>query len=369
MKEKTKKEVDYFIKKITSQVGKTKSKHGNQTVGNHTFGLLFLILVFCPDSLNRKKCLKMALVHDLKDVLCKDEGIGDIAEGLGLPEIASYYHKYYAKDSDEARFVNDMHSLELVFSAYYGFLYEKKYLNKIWKKFYLVDAIDNVSLLAAYQTEYINIIISELTSYKKLVILLGKAKKVKRNGYCMREPFYEDVFETDGDHTVTTMLLNWFLFGDVNEKIVAHDVAEYDKGDYTPMHFEQGIITRETRRENEDKCMKYLIRLSKHPFVSIDLRKMSRNHKDFAFYADFRTYGDLAELMEEYEENITVSANQAKACDRLDFMLKTLSFALQGKYPLLQVKSIIKSYREDSEIKIDEIWDIVEYCENRYIDI
>ena len=107
-----------------------------ETVSAHSHGVALLVLLFAPSYLDKEKCLKLALVHDLQeaivgditpfDGISKDEkaqkeqiAVKKISQKLDFAELKDLFAEYEANKSREARFVRDMDRLDAVLQAKY----------------------------------------------------------------------------------------------------------------------------------------------------------------------------------------------------------------------------------------------------------
>lgn len=108
----------------------------SESVADHTFGVAFLTLLLAPADLDKEKCLKMAVLHDIQEVLAGDitpfdgvcpeakaqkekAAVLQLAQELEFPDLVSLFEEYEAKESREARFVKDIDRLEAVLQAKY----------------------------------------------------------------------------------------------------------------------------------------------------------------------------------------------------------------------------------------------------------
>lgn len=133
------------IQYLTSVIGKLKDLQRTgwirkeisapETTAAHSWGVIFLSYLLCPPELDRDKCLKLALFHDIAEALTGDCAPGDlppvekrkqeydavkqISGQLQTPEILEYYLEYEAKGSREARFVQDIDKLDTAMEACY----------------------------------------------------------------------------------------------------------------------------------------------------------------------------------------------------------------------------------------------------------
>lgn len=123
-----------------------------ETVAAHSFGVAFLALLFAPQHLNKEKCLKLALIHDLQEALVGDitpfdgvskeekalkeqQAIEKISQILGFEELKNLFAEYEENKTKEARFIKDMDRLDAVLEAkYYDNSHKTK--EKIFAEFY-----------------------------------------------------------------------------------------------------------------------------------------------------------------------------------------------------------------------------------------
>lgn len=108
---------------------------GPESVAAHSWGVAWLVLVLCPDDVDRGHALELAVVHDLPEA-----GAGDITphDGLdpaeksarerralhelldGVPRssaLAALWEEYEAGESPEARFVKACDKLDMALQA------------------------------------------------------------------------------------------------------------------------------------------------------------------------------------------------------------------------------------------------------------
>ena len=107
-----------------------------ETVSSHSHGVALLVLLFAPSYLDKEKCLKLALVHDLQEAVVGDitpfDGVSkeekakkeqiaikEISQKLDFAELKDLFAEYEANKSREARFVRDMDRLDAVLQAKY----------------------------------------------------------------------------------------------------------------------------------------------------------------------------------------------------------------------------------------------------------
>lgn len=119
-----------------------------ESVADHTYGLCLLVLLMCPDNLNKLKCFEFAVVHDLAEALTGDytpedtpakeekyrleiEAIHKIAQKIGNSTLPQLFSEYEKQDTPEARFVKQMDKLEVVLQARY---YDNNHRSSYWNK-------------------------------------------------------------------------------------------------------------------------------------------------------------------------------------------------------------------------------------------
>lgn len=107
-----------------------------ESVADHSFGLAMLAFLLTPEHLDRNKCIKMALIHDLAEIYVGDitpfdrvapeakhnmekEAMDKIAADLNCPEIAALFEEYEADISPEAHFMRNLDRAEAILQACY----------------------------------------------------------------------------------------------------------------------------------------------------------------------------------------------------------------------------------------------------------
>ena len=103
---------------------------------DHSYGVTLLAAVMAPNNLDKQKCLKMALIHDLPEIYTGDftpydnisqkdkhklerEGALRLANEQQWPEIKDLIDEYNQCKTPEAKFVNMIDKLETVITAKY----------------------------------------------------------------------------------------------------------------------------------------------------------------------------------------------------------------------------------------------------------
>lgn len=102
----------------------------------HSFGVALLVMMFTPKSLDKKKCLELALVHDLAEIYAGDftpfdditpekkdklekEAAVKLANEIGWQDLCNLVEEYNNKMTLEAKFVSLIDKLETVMTARY----------------------------------------------------------------------------------------------------------------------------------------------------------------------------------------------------------------------------------------------------------
>ena len=103
-----------------------------ESVAAHTWGVCWLVLVLCPDELDRNHALQMAVIHDLAETRTGDitphDGVSPAEKGRmesdaiaqmlrERPDLAALWQDYEAQESEEARFVHDLDRLDMALQA------------------------------------------------------------------------------------------------------------------------------------------------------------------------------------------------------------------------------------------------------------
>lgn len=99
----------------------------------HSFSTAILAILLAPEHLDKLKCVKMALVHDLPEVVCGDhvpgelsaeekctmerEAMQQVAKALGWPEFEDLFNEFEQAQTNEAKFVKALDGLDNVLTA------------------------------------------------------------------------------------------------------------------------------------------------------------------------------------------------------------------------------------------------------------
>lgn len=123
-----------------------------ETVAAHSYGVALLALLFAPKYLDKEKCLKLALIHDLQEALVGDitpfDGVSEeekaqrekaavkeISQKLHFAELEDLFTEYENNQTKEARFVKDMDRFDGVLQAKY-YDNNQRPEDKIFNEFY-----------------------------------------------------------------------------------------------------------------------------------------------------------------------------------------------------------------------------------------
>ena len=107
-----------------------------ESVADHSWAMCLLILILCPENLNKLKCLEFAVVHDLAESITGDyvpsdnidkgtkyqmeyQAVKQISEQTNCPRLLELFCEYERRDTPEAVFVKKMDKLEVVLQAKY----------------------------------------------------------------------------------------------------------------------------------------------------------------------------------------------------------------------------------------------------------
>ena len=126
----------YALKHLKRQGWVLAGHPAPESVAAHSWGLCLLILKLAPPNIDVLKALKLAIVHDLPEVIAGDitphDGISkadkknielEAAKELLPAELLSLWIEYSEKQSPEARFVGALDKLDMGFQAQ---LYERE---------------------------------------------------------------------------------------------------------------------------------------------------------------------------------------------------------------------------------------------------
>lgn len=102
----------------------------------HSFSVAFMTMLMAPDNLDKEKCLKLALIHDLAEIYAGDYtpddnitakekqkkeliGIKRVADELGEGDLVDLFNEFTDQSSKEALFVNALDKIDNVITARY----------------------------------------------------------------------------------------------------------------------------------------------------------------------------------------------------------------------------------------------------------
>lgn len=103
-----------------------------ESVAAHTWGVCWLVLLLCPDEMDRNTALEMAVLHDLAETRVGDitphDGVSRAEKQLresnaieqmlaSRPDLQAIWKAYESQESAEARFVHDLDRLDMALQA------------------------------------------------------------------------------------------------------------------------------------------------------------------------------------------------------------------------------------------------------------
>ena len=103
-----------------------------ESVASHSWGMAWLVLRLCPPTLDRGRCLALAILHDIPEVRVGDltphDGVSkavkharEAAAASDLlddrPDLLELVREYAAQQTSEARFVRDLDKLDMALQA------------------------------------------------------------------------------------------------------------------------------------------------------------------------------------------------------------------------------------------------------------
>ena len=103
-----------------------------ESVAAHSWGMAWLVMNLCPEGVDTERALKIALVHDLPEVIAGDitphDGLSKsekhslearAAEQLftGRPDLMALWQEYNAAKTPEAMFVKECDALDMALQA------------------------------------------------------------------------------------------------------------------------------------------------------------------------------------------------------------------------------------------------------------
>ena len=125
----------------------------------HSFSTAILVMLTAPTHLDMLKCIKMALVHDLPEVVCGDhlpgelsaeeksqmesEAMQQIVRALGWSELNELFEEFEQGKTAEARFVKALDGLDNVLTARF---YEQKHNGRFLTDEFAASAYPKIML-------------------------------------------------------------------------------------------------------------------------------------------------------------------------------------------------------------------------------
>eukprot|EP00193_Tetraselmis_chui_P017028 CAMPEP_0177773422 /NCGR_PEP_ID=MMETSP0491_2-20121128/12861_1 /TAXON_ID=63592 /ORGANISM="Tetraselmis chuii, Strain PLY429" /LENGTH=195 /DNA_ID=CAMNT_0019291525 /DNA_START=211 /DNA_END=798 /DNA_ORIENTATION=+ len=127
--------------KLTKRTGWVqKSVKGPESIADHMYRMSIMAMVSCPPAVDRDRCIKMALVHDLAEAIVGDippdagvskeekaimeqDAMKEIKTMLGdasfeANEIEELFNEYECGETAEAMLVKDFDKLEMILQAH-----------------------------------------------------------------------------------------------------------------------------------------------------------------------------------------------------------------------------------------------------------
>ena len=118
----------------------------------HSFSLAFMVLLLCPENLNKLRCLELALIHDLAEIRAGDitpndecsldekkqkemDAIFQISKELDRPELKILFEEFEKQETKEALFVRDLDKIDMMMQLRY-FIENSKISKAVWSEFY-----------------------------------------------------------------------------------------------------------------------------------------------------------------------------------------------------------------------------------------
>lgn len=117
----------------------------------HSWGVAFLAMLYAPHTLDKLKCLQLALVHDLAEIYAGDitprdavssktkkesetKAITRIANELSKEELKSLYLEFENEETKEAKFIKDLDKIDMVIQCKY-FIEQGQLPLEAWHEF------------------------------------------------------------------------------------------------------------------------------------------------------------------------------------------------------------------------------------------
>ncbi len=119
---------------------------------DHSWGVAFLAMIYTPPHLDMKKCLELALIHDLAEIRAGDitpnddcsldekkqkemDAISQISNELNRPELKTLFEEFEKQETKEALFVKDLDKIDMMMQLRY-FIENSKISKMVWSEFY-----------------------------------------------------------------------------------------------------------------------------------------------------------------------------------------------------------------------------------------
>ena len=102
----------------------------------HSFSLAFMVLLFCPDDMDKLRCLELALIHDLAEIYAGDytpvdnispeekhskelDAMKLLSEELSYHQLIDLFNEYEEQKTKEAMFIKGLDKIDNVLTATY----------------------------------------------------------------------------------------------------------------------------------------------------------------------------------------------------------------------------------------------------------
>ncbi|MFV0626213.1 MAG: HD domain-containing protein [Alphaproteobacteria bacterium] len=107
-----------------------------ENIPSHSWGVAMLVILLCPSHLNKLRCLEMAIIHDIVEIITGDHtpdenisekekyeaelvAVKEISYKLQKPELIGLFIEFEKQKTEEAKFVKQLDKLEAVVQAAY----------------------------------------------------------------------------------------------------------------------------------------------------------------------------------------------------------------------------------------------------------
>ena len=121
------------MKQLKRNGWRKRNVKNSESDADHSFSVAMLAMLLAPSALDKEKCLKMALIHDLPEIMCGDfvpgeieaaekakleaDAMQQIVKKVGVPELGELFAEFEARQTPEAQFVWALDRLDNVLTA------------------------------------------------------------------------------------------------------------------------------------------------------------------------------------------------------------------------------------------------------------